>query len=355
MVIKLSEIKLVIINQSPRIQQFLNEALNVTERFDVIGIFNTIDEGKEFCELNRPNVILLDVNLIELNLANPIPIILISDYSLKNTFKTVQAINRTIGVIDYVKLSIENDETDKVISTEAIILKIINASNVDVSKNHKRMKDEQAELIPETVNLHNKKGCVIGIGTSTGGPQALHTLLSTIPSSFEPPIFIVQHMPKKFTKSLAERLNSQIKLHVKEAEHGEIVQQRTVYIAPGDYHMKVVDVQSRLKIALTQEPKKSGHRPSVDVLFESLANIDRVSKVTIVLTGMGKDGSEGIKQIRKKDPLAITIAESNETALIYGMPKAAIETGEIQEVIRLEELSKKLINYVKFMVNIEND
>lgn len=348
-------IKLVIINQSPKVTELLEEALNFTDTFNVIGIFTTVTAGKEFCEINQPDAILFDISLIELNLVIPIPTVLISDHPFKNTVRIVQAINSSVGVINHVKLPLQHDEASKAVSKEEIIYKIIKASKTNMSKHHKRIRQEiiklpdyvQTKVVYQEVELQHKKKFIIGLGTSTGGPQALQALLATLPVSFEPPIFIVQHMPSNFTKTLAARLNNLTKVHVKEAVDGEIVKAGTVYIAPGDQHMKVIDVQPDLKIVLTQEPKKSGHRPSVDVLFDSLANINRMSKVAIILTGMGKDGSEGIKQIRRQDRTSITLAESDETAIIYGMPKAAIATGEIQEVIRLEELTKKLINYVK--------
>lgn len=357
-VINSDTINVVIINHSPQVCQYLSETLKLTKQINVIAVFQTIIEGTEFLDSNQESkqtdVLLLDVSLIAANVIYRVPTILISNHPFKNTLKIVRAINRHLGVIDYVKLPHQYNLNNNKLEKAELIRKINKASKIDLSNNYKAIKQEEhlevepfiaAEEIPAQAQIDSDY--IIGVGTSTGGPQALHILLQTIPEDFGPPIFIVQHMPSNFTKTLAERLNGLTKRHVKEAIHGEIVKSGTVYLAPGDYQMRVVDEQSKLRIKLTQEPKVSGHRPSVDVLFQSIAKLDRMSKIAIVLTGMGKDGAEGVKYIRQADKTSLTIAESSETAIIYGMPKAAIETGNIVDIIRLDELGERLINYVK--------
>lgn len=354
--IKSRTINVVIINHSLSVCQYLSETLSLTEQINVTAIFYTSIEAKEFIASSQtseqPDVILLDVNLITSDIGYDVPTILISNHPFKDTLKIVQAINHHISVVDYVKLSLLNNLGNHKIDKVEIIAKISKASKINLSKYHKTMRQEEHQevnqlIAPEEKQLQNESGYIIGIGTSTGGPQALQSFLQTIPKDFSPPIFIVQHMPSNFTRTLAERLNGLTEMHVKEATHEEIVTSGTVYLAPGDYHMRVIDEQSKLRIKLTQEPKISGHRPSVDVLFQSMAELTRMSKIAIVLTGMGKDGAEGVKHIRQADKTSITIAESSETAIIYGMPKAAIDTGSIVEIVRLDELGQKIINYVK--------
>lgn len=188
---------------------------------------------------------------------------------------------------------------------------------------------------------------IVAIGTSTGGPRALEQLLKTIPENFPAPIVIVQHMPRGFTKSLAERLNRICTLVVKEATDGEYIKRGHVYLAPGDYHMRVHPFGQQLKIRLSNEAHLLGHRPSVNLLFESLITLSTYRKIVVLLTGMGKDGAEGIIQLKESDPKTVVIAESKETAVIYGMPKAAIDTGYTTDIIQLNNISTTLVAYLK--------
>jgi len=188
---------------------------------------------------------------------------------------------------------------------------------------------------------------IIAVGTSTGGPRALQRVLKDLPEDFPAPIVIVQHMPKGFTKSLSERLNRESYLQVKEANHGDLLQNGHVYVAPGDFHMKLKASGTHIEIELTKEAFHMGHRPSVDKLFSSLANLSSRQKIVVVLTGMGKDGAQGVIQIKQKDPNAVVIAESSESAIINGMPKATIDTGLSSHVLHLHDIGETLTHMVK--------
>lgn len=168
---------------------------------------------------------------------------------------------------------------------------------------------------------------IVGIGASTGGPKALQRVLTDLPEDFPASVLIVQHMPAGFTESLARRLDLAARIHVKEAVHGEVIEQNTAYIAPGSYHMKVKHTGISYTIELTKEKQRYGQRPSVDVLFESMASLQYVHKIVAVLTGMGVDGAEGIRLLKQYNHDAAVIAESEQTSVVYGMPKAAMETG----------------------------
>jgi len=187
-----------------------------------------------------------------------------------------------------------------------------------------------------------KKGIykVCGIGVSTGGPQTLLKILPKLPPNFPAPILIVQHMPPLFTKQLAERLNSLSRLRVKEAEEGEFVKDGIVYIAPGDYHMKIKKENSLIKIKLHQGPPRNFCRPSVDELFESLAEVYNGKTLALILTGMGNDGKEGAKKIKEKG--GVVLAQDAESSIVFGMPKAVIEEGLADEVINLSKMSERL-------------
>lgn len=186
----------------------------------------------------------------------------------------------------------------------------------------------------------NKK--IICIGTSTGGPRALQAVLTKLPRDLRAPVVIVQHMPPKFTSSLANRLDSLCELSVKEAENGEILKPGTAYIAPGGRHMTLIQNNMDLKIKIMDTSPVNGHRPSVDVLFDSLCGINNIQKIAVIMTGMGSDGTAGLVQL-KKDEDTVAIAESQESCIVYGMPKSAIETNLVDYVVRLDEIATKIL------------
>lgn len=187
---------------------------------------------------------------------------------------------------------------------------------------------------------------IVVIGTSTGGPRALHEVLTGIPEHFAAPILIVQHMPPKFTHSLAQRLDSFCNIHVREASDEELVESATAYIAPGGKHMVLVkDAMGNFRIKLTEDPPKSGHRPSVDVLFESAAGHVGLKRHAVLMTGMGSDGAKGMKAMQASGALT-TIAEAEETCVVYGMPRSAVELGAASHVLPLQSISSVLVREV---------
>ena len=193
-------------------------------------------------------------------------------------------------------------------------------------------------------NNHLKK--IILIGTSTGGPRALQEVITKIPKTVEAPILIVQHMPAGFTKSLASRLDQLSEIHVKEAEHGDILKNGTAYVAPGGFHMKLKKVGSTFAIFLDEEePPRSGHRPSVDVMFESVSQFNDFDKIAVIMTGMGYDGSKGLVQLKNTGNV-ISIAESQQTCIVYGMPKAAIETHLVDEIVDVDDIAQTIMKYL---------
>jgi two-component system chemotaxis response regulator CheB len=186
---------------------------------------------------------------------------------------------------------------------------------------------------------------IVAIGTSTGGPRALHEVICSLPANFPSPVLVVQHMPPKFTKSLAQRLDSFSPLQVVEATNGEKVTAGVVYIAPGGYHMMLDKDTDGYRIKLTEQPVRNGHRPSVDVLFESLIDHQELKRHAVIMTGMGSDGAKGMMQLAQSGAVS-TIAESEETCVVYGMPRCAIEGGYARTVLPLQHIASELVNAV---------
>ncbi|RXZ76942.1 chemotaxis response regulator protein-glutamate methylesterase [Paenibacillaceae bacterium] len=187
---------------------------------------------------------------------------------------------------------------------------------------------------------------VVAVGTSTGGPRALHQLITGLPADFPAAVLVVQHMPPRFTKSLAARLDTFSKLQVVEAVQGESVNRGVVYIAPGGFHMTLVKELGGYSIRLSVEEPRHGHRPSVDVLFESLLPCNQLRRHVVQMTGMGSDGAAGMKALADDHCLETAIAESEETSVVYGMPRAAIECGAASTVLPLHQIASHLVQSV---------
>lgn len=186
---------------------------------------------------------------------------------------------------------------------------------------------------------------VVAIGISTGGPQALSYLLPQLPADLPAALLIVQHMPEGFTELLARRLHQLSKIEVKEAKDGDLILPGRALIAPGNRHMKVTRLQLGAITSITGGPEVNGHRPSVDVLFSSVAEEYGPNAIGILMTGTGEDGAEGLGRILAAG--GATLAQDEESSVIFGMPKAAIELGHVQKVVPLAALPRSLAEFVR--------
>jgi len=187
---------------------------------------------------------------------------------------------------------------------------------------------------------------VVAVGCSTGGPRALKVFLEQIPGDFSAPIVIVQHMPPSFTKSLAQRLNSFSELEVMEAEQDMILERGKAYIAPGGSHMRVHRSNSGdYQIKISQDEVRNGHRPSVDVLFESLLPMTEINRHAVLMTGMGSDGARMMKKLYDAG-VTSTYAESEQTCVVYGMPRSAVELGCVNYILPLHDIAPRLVQAV---------
>ncbi|OAB41354.1 protein-glutamate methylesterase/protein-glutamine glutaminase [Paenibacillus glacialis] len=188
---------------------------------------------------------------------------------------------------------------------------------------------------------------LVAVGCSTGGPRALKELLERIPGELPAPVVIVQHMPPKFTKSLAQRLNSFSSLEVVEGEHGMVLHRGYAYIAPGGFHMKIVRASAgHYEISLTEEGPRNGHRPSVDTMFDSLLPFNTLTRHVVLLTGMGSDGAKAMKTLYDSG-VTDTYAESEETCVVYGMPRSAVELKCVRHVLPLLDIPSMLVRMIK--------
>ncbi|MBY0120675.1 chemotaxis response regulator protein-glutamate methylesterase [Bacillus sp. S/N-304-OC-R1] len=361
------QINVLVVDDSAFMRKLISDFLAENPLIKVIGTARNGKDGlKKVKELN-PDVVTMDVEMPLLNgldavkkimEEHPVPVIMLSSTTKAGAENTVIAIEN--GAFDFIAKpsgaisldlhKIKEELVRKVILASKISRKqLINlASNRNFSSIHEERyskiePSESSKIIKISEDHYTRK--VICIGTSTGGPRALQKVLTKLPSNMDAGILIVQHMPAGFTKSLADRLDSLCDISVKEAIDGEIVKKGTAYIAPGGLHLKVKQSGADLIIQLDKSEPKNGHRPAVDVLFESVSEIKEYKKIAVIMTGMGSDGTKGL--ITMKETGTVTaIAESQETSIVFGMPKAAISTRLVDEIQDVEKIADCIMKHV---------
>ncbi|KGA98230.1 chemotaxis protein CheY [Alkalihalobacillus alcalophilus ATCC 27647 = CGMCC 1.3604] len=347
------KINVLVVDDSAFMRRLISEMLNTDPQINVIGTARNGHEALSKREQLKPDVMTLDVEMPVMNgletlkqimRTNPCPIIMLSSTTSEGAENTLLAVEygavdfvaKTSGPISLDLKKIEAELREKVKCAAKV--RNLRAPAIDVPK--VRPKQVTYSLGSELV----KK--LVLIGTSTGGPKALKQVLPALPKDYPYPILVVQHMPAGFTKSLANRLNSLSEIEVKEAEPGEKLQGGVAYIAPGDSHLEVKRINGELCAHLTKEDPIRGLRPAVDCLFHSVAKIDELQVLAIILTGMGADGTDGLYGLKKRHSV-YALAESEKTCVVFGMPKVAIKSKLIDKVIDLECMSDEIIHFVR--------
>lgn len=260
---------------------------------------------------------------------------------------------RRINILEKKGYSVPNSQSgaSAVSSSRTSILNNSQGSGGTLLQSRASQADRMAKrdnplLKSRSVPVSGRSGSnkLVALGTSTGGPKALQYVVPKLPADMPCGMVIVQHMPAGFTKSLAERLNSLSQVHVKEAEDHDVIQPGWVYIAPGDYHMEITGSASAREITLNQKPPLAAHRPAVDIMFDSVVQYGG-DVVSVILTGMGCDGAAGMKKIKQAG--GYVIAESQETTVVYGMPKAVVDAGIADEILPVQQVAEAIVNAVR--------
>lgn len=330
-------VKLMIVDDSAFMRKIIADSVEDIEGISVAGIARNGIDALEKIDKIKPDIITLDIEMPKLNGIETLkeikkkyktPVIMLS--SIRKSEVTFEALE--LGAIDFIEKP-ENLNQNLEEFQKELELKI---NSLVCSKNHVKKK-ERAEL----PNKNLDKVDSIVIGSSTGGPKALVYLIENFPKRINIPIFIVQHMPKGFTLSFAERLDKLTSAKVVEAKDNMKIERGYIYLAPGDFHLRLESGY----IKLDKEDKIHGVRPAVDYLFETAAPIYREKLVGVILTGMGKDGTIGMRDIKRAGGL--TIAQDEETSVVFGMPGSAIAKGVVDEVLSLEDISKTLNNILR--------
>jgi len=341
-------IKVLVVDDSAFMRKIISNILAGSADIEVMGTAKNGQEAIEKVTHLRPDVVTMDIEMPVLDGLQalgyimsecPTRVIMLTGAESEHGDLTMTAFQ--YGAIDFIQKPSGNISLDMEKIRDDLIKKVIAAARVEVHKlGFIEEKVIKKEKIVSPVRTKMKK--VIIIGSSTGGPRALQQVIPLLPADLRIPVLVVQHMPAGFTKSLAERLNSQSMLKVREAADGDIIQTGTVLIAPGDFHMIVrqqkIDGEIREVIGLTKGEKVQGVRPSVDVLLESAAPIYGKNSVGVILTGMGSDGSDGIKKLKLAG--GKVIAEDESTCVVYGMPRSVIEQKLADYILPINKIAQ---------------
>ena len=346
------KIRVLIVDDSKLIRDVLTAILNEQPDIEVVGAAADAFQARDLIKELNPDVITLDVEMPKMNglefldklmRAKPTPVVMISTATERGSEVTFRALE--LGAVDFVtkpKLAEQAPEdygdiiAEKVRAAKTARLKGPRREG-DFSSVEATMPPVMKRPVPKGVKTADR---LIAVGASTGGTEAIREFLVGMPTDC-PGIVIVQHMPENFTKMFAERLNGLCQINVKEAEHNDPILPGHAYIAPGGKHLWVKRDEGQLLCKLSTEEPMNLHRPSVDFLFRSCAKFIGADAVGVIMTGMGRDGAEGMKAMKEKG--AWNIAQDEATSVIFGMPREAIEADAVHEVAPLSKLRDKAL------------
>lgn len=333
-------IKVLIVDDSAVFRQILSKGISSDQNIKVVGTAIDAFDARDKILEYEPDVITCDIEMPKMNGIEfvkrlipqyPIPVIVISGLSDK-VFDALDA-----GAVEFVR----KPDTNSIESVQEFILEII----IKIKAASKARVFTQESFTPNISSSKDlKQHEIIGIGASTGGTEAIFSVLKQLPKGM-PGILIVQHIPPDFSRMFAERLNNQTNFIVKEAKNGDVVEKDHVYIAPGDKHMQLKKSEKGYFLKVFQGEKVNGHCPSVDVLFQSIAENVGDKALGVILTGMGYDGAKGIALMKRKG--AITIGQDEKSSVVYGMPKSAYEIGGITKQASLEMIGHHIIKNLR--------
>ncbi|HNX58347.1 MAG TPA: chemotaxis response regulator protein-glutamate methylesterase [Spirochaetota bacterium] len=367
------KIRVLIVDDSALVRKIVADALESDPSIEVIGTANNGKTAVFKTHTLNPDVITMDIEMPIMNgldalrqiiETNPKPVIMMSVLTQHGADATFRALE--LGAVDFIPkpstlMSMSVEDIKELLISK---VKSVYRSKVKVSRESTSPASEETrvpgatgvmgarpspivtstDIRPLEIPMVASTKKIVGIGTSTGGPSALISIFKGFPHNFPAPVLIVQHMPEGFTRAFAERLDSVSTLNVKEAEDGDKVLPGCGYLAPGHSHMTIERHSSGDVVRVFKKEKVSGHMPSIDVLFSSIAEQCTPEAVAVIMTGMGRDGADGILKIRKNG--GYTFAQNEETSVVYGMNRVAVEIGGTFEEVPLLEISKKIVEHL---------
>lgn len=341
----MDNIRVLIADDSPFMRRIISDIISSQKDMEIAGYARDGEDAVKKALALRPDVITMDIEMPKKNGLEAMKeilrvyrckVIMVSSYTSSGSEITIEALNS--GAYDFIQKPDISQHANLSSIGDALIEIIRSGFQRDLNLSGEEIKDSDLSGnkrldVPQGFNPR----CLL-LGASTGGPRVLFNIITRLPQTIKVPVYVVQHMPPLFTKAFAERINKSSQLHVCEAYDGQKPEGGEVYIAPGGYHMII---ESGL-IRLDESPAVHGVRPAVDKLFISAANYYRSPMAACILTGMGKDGAEGVKAVKKYG--GYVIAQDKETSAVFGMPKAAIDTGCVDLILSDNRISEELIN-----------
>ena len=352
------KIRVLVVDDSALMRKLISKLLEGDPEIEVIA--TAIDGSFALTKVAqlKPDVVTLDVDmprmdgltaLGELVSKHRTPVIMLSSHTTRGAALTMQALEK--GAIDFVCKPSSTARLPEM--AEELVSKIKAAARTNVAALGNPLPDGvPTRKKPFNGQLGRGAGKIVAIGASSGGPHALRSFLPLIPADLDAGIIIVQHMPESFTAMLAQWLNEICELQVKEAESGDLALPGRALIAPGNQHMKVRKTPSGCQVLLEGGAQVNGHKPSVDVLFRSVAQEYGALATGIIMTGMGSDGAQGLGEIKKAG--GHTVAQDKESCAVYGMPRIAVEKGYANKIVPLAEMAAYLSSEVGRLVAWEN-
>ena len=338
------KIRVLVVDDSALARNLIIQGLSAHPRVEIVGYaINTLDAKQKIPRL-KPDVVTMDVEmpgqsgidfLKEYLPANPVPVILCSSLNLK-VFDALNA-----GAVDFVRKPDVQESKEVFISN--LTQKVLVASMARPRSAPLR----SPSIAVATPNLGGGPALdrvLVGLGASTGGTEATLEVMRRLPADI-PPMVIVQHMPTGFTQMYADRLNRICKMEVREAKNGDELHRGLALVAPADLQCRVVRIGEKYTVSCTPGEKVSGHRPSVDAMFHSMAEVVRCKMVGIIMTGMGQDGAAGLLEMRKKG--AYTIGQDKESSVVYGMPMVANDIGAVCIQASCDNVANVLLRHLK--------
>ena len=340
-------ITVLIVDDSALIRKLFREMLSQESDIEVVGTAVDAQDARAQIKQFNPQVLTLDIEmpgmdglsfLEKVMSLRPMPVIMVSTLTQKGAGETIRALET--GAVDYISKPLGTQTTNTLgLLREELVSKVRAAAQANVAPRSSAAPEGPKPLTFSPAGNCNK---VIAIGSSTGGVEALRDIFLQLPAN-SPPLVMTQHMPEQFTPSFAARLNTLSQVQVAEAYDGAVLKSGHAWLAPGNRHMRVVREGRELVCRLSDGPTVSGHRPSVDVLFDSVADAVGAQAVGVILTGMGKDGAQGLLKMRQAG--AYTIGQSQNSCVVYGMPKAAMALGGVIAEMPLTEIAAHMLHH----------
>ena len=349
-----NRIKVLIVDDSAVVRQVLTSVLNSDPHINVIASASDPILAQEKMAVEWPDVIVLDVEMPRMDgitflkkimAERPTRVLICSTLTEAGAATTMQALSAgAVGIVTKPKIGLKNFISE----SAADLIREVRQAALATPRNFGKgvmpaIEHTPAKAAPGVHSMAESSHQLIAIGTSTGGTQALELLLTSLPR-VTPGIVIVQHMPEKFTGMFAERLNTLCEIEVREAKHGDRVNIGRALIAPGGMHMRVVRSGAFFVVEVVDGPPVNRHKPSVDVLFKSVAAVTKINAMGIIMTGMGDDGARGLSDMR--DSGAFTVAQDEASCVVFGMPKEAIRLGAAVSVVPLDQISKEISRFM---------